>query len=268
MATQSASRSLARLPVLLGALLALSAHAADGEKSKLKGVITGVQGDTITVVDQSRTPHTIQLSADTVLKKTKGLTGVVHEKTDRSVLMAGLPVSVEGVASGTGLAASEISFKSEDLRTAQQIQAGLAPTHEKMDETTARMNEFGTYEQLAAAEVMFDSGSVALSSKARSDLDAFAAKAKQTHNYQIVLQGFTDATGNAAANQRLSTQRSNVVANYLQQSAGLAPGRVRAGDGMGVAPDAGSGSNAGARKVVVKLVVDKGVQAGATPPGN
>ena len=32
------------------------------------------------------------------------------------------------------------------------------------------------------------------------------------------------------------------------------------GDGMGVAADAGSGSNAGARKVVVRLVVDKGVQ--------
>ena len=265
MTTQMTSR-LARLPILLGALLALTAHAADGDKTKFKGVITGVQGDTITVVDQSKTPHTVQISADTVFKKTKGLTGVVHEKTDRGVLMAGLPVSVEGVAAGTGLAASQISFKSEDLRTAQQIQAGLAPTHEKMDETNARMNDFGTYEQLAAAEVMFDSGSVALSSKAKSDLNAFAEKAKQTQNYQVVLQGFTDSTGNAAANQRLSTQRSNAVANYLQQTAGLAPGRVRAGDGMGVAPDAGSGSNAGARKVVVKLVVDKGVQAGATPP--
>jgi len=258
MATQKAFRSTARLSIMLGALLALSAQAADGEKTKLKGVITGVQGDTITVVDQSRTPHTIQLSGDTVFKKTKGLTGVVHEKTDRSVLMPGLPVSVE-VPAGDGMAASEISFKSEDLRTAQQIQAGLAPTN-------TRMNEFGTYEQLDAAEVMFDSGSVALSSKAKSDLNAFAEKAKQTHNYQVVLQGFTDSTGNAAANQRLSTQRSNAVANYLQQTAGLAPGRVRAGDGMGVAPDAGNGSNAGARKVVVKLVVDKGVQAGANPP--
>ena len=57
-------------------------------------------------------------------------------------------------------------------------------------------------------------------------------------------------------------RRANAVANYLQQQAGVAPGRVRAGDGMGVAPDAGNGSNANARKVVVKLVVDKGVQAG------
>ena len=37
---------------------------------------------------------------------------------------------------------------------------------------------------------------------------------------------------------------------------------THAGDGMGVASDAGAGSNASARKVVVKLVVDKGVQGG------
>jgi len=267
MSTQIAPRSLARASLLLGAVLALSAHAADGEKTKLKGVITGVQGDSIVVVDQSKTPHTIQLSSDTVLKRTKGLTGVIHEKTERSVLLPGLPVTVEGVAAGTGLTASEISFKSEDLRTAQQIQAGLAPTNAQVDANKQRMDDFGTYEQLAAAEVLFDSGSATLSSKSKSDLDAFAAKAKETHNYQVVLQGFTDSTGNAAANQRLSTQRSNAVANYLQQQAGLAPGRVRAGDGMGVAPDAGNGSNAGARKVVAKLVVDKGVQAGAKAPG-
>jgi len=42
----------------------------------------------------------------------------------------------------------------------------------------------------------------------------------------------------------------------------VSPGRVMAGDGMGIAADAGSGSNASARKVVVKLVVDKGVHGG------
>jgi len=37
---------------------------------------------------------------------------------------------------------------------------------------------------------------------------------------------------------------------------------VHGADGMGVATDAGTGSNANARKVVVKLVVDKGVSGG------
>ena len=92
--------------------------------------------------------------------------------------------------------------------------------------------------------------------------DQCITKAKETKNYQIVMQGFTDSTGNAKANQRLSTARGAAVANYLRQHAGLQPGRVRAPAGMGVAADAGSGSNANARKVDVKLVVDKGVQDG------
>ncbi|GGD45991.1 OmpA family protein [Pseudoxanthomonas indica] len=247
--------------LLLACVLLLSvvatALAADGDKSKLKGIITGVQGNTVTVKDQNNVEQTITVSADTKYKRTKGLTGVIHEKAEQSALVAGLPITADVVAAGSGFNATEISFKSEDMRTAQQVQAGLAPT-------TARMNDFGTYEALQTVDVLFASGSTAISAKGKADLDALAAKAKETKDYQIVLQGFTDSTGDAAANQRLSTRRADAVSNYLQQHAGLMPGRVRAGDGMGVASDAGSGSNANARKVVVKLVVDKGVQAGVT----
>jgi len=135
------------------------------------------------------------------------------------------------------------------------VQAGLAPT-------TQRMNDFGTYEALATSEVLFASGSTKISDKGKSDLMAFAEKAKGTNGYHVVLQGFTDSTGNAEANQRLSRMRAETVANFLQQKGGLMPGKVHGADGMGVASDAGTGSNANARKVVVKLVVDKGVSGG------
>ena len=236
-------------------LVALPAAAADGAKTRIKGLVTAVHGDTITVKDGNNVEQTVTVSADTVFKKTKGLTGAIHEKVGQGAVIPGLPVTVEAVPAGAGFAASEVSFKSEDFKVAQQVEAGLAPT-------TARMDEFGTYEALATAEVLFASGSAAISADGKAGLDALAAKARDTADYQVVLQGFTDSTGDAAANQRLSERRAAAVANYLQQQAGLAPGRVRAGDGMGVAPDAGNGSNANARKVVVKLVVDKGVQAG------
>jgi len=248
-------KSLSLAAALTAVLATSSASAADGGKSKIKGLITSVQGNTIVVKDANNVEQTITLSPTTTYKKTKGLTGVVHDKVEQSALMPGLPVTVDAVAAGSGLDATEVTFKSEDFRTAQQVQAGLAPT-------TARMNEFGKYEALATAEVMFDSGSATINADGKAALDGFAAKAKETQDYQVVLQGFTDSTGNAEANQRLSMRRANAVSNYLQQHAGLQPGRVRAGDGMGVATDAGAGSNAGARKVVVKLIVDKGVQAG------
>ena len=105
-------------------------------------------------------------------------------------------------------------------------------------------------------------GSSTISAQGKSDLMALAGKAKNTKDYRVVMQGFTDSTGNAAANQKLSTMRAAAVSNFLQQKGGLSPGRVESPDGMGIATDAGTGSNANARKVTVKLVVDKGVNAG------
>lgn len=236
-------------------LAAVPAFAADGDKSKIKGMITGVQGSTITLKDANNNVQTITVSPTTEIKSVSGLVGGQRKTVETSALMPGLPISADVEAAGSGFNATAISFKAEDFKTAQQVQAGLAPTEQ-------RMNEFGKYEALATVDVLFASGSATISAQGQADLMAFAAKAKETEDYQVVMQGYTDSTGDAAANQKLSTRRGYAVQNFLQQKAGLAPGRVRAPDGMGVSTDAGTGSNASARKVTVKLIVDKGVQAG------
>jgi OOP family OmpA-OmpF porin len=237
------------LATTVAALLASAVALA--EETKLKGLIISVKGDVVTVKDANNAEQSFTLGADTVYKKTKGLTGVVHEKVEKGALMVGLPVNVDLVDG----VAKEVSFKSEDQKTAQQIDAGTHGQRERMD-------NFGTYESVQEAEVHFASGSVSLDQKGKDDLMALAAKSKDLKDFRIVLQGFTDSTGNAAANQRLSTRRAAAVANFLQQKAGVSPGRVMTPDGMGIASDAGSGSNAGARKVVAKLVIDKGVSGG------
>jgi outer membrane protein OmpA-like peptidoglycan-associated protein len=236
-------------------LAAMPALAADGDKSTFTGLITSIQGDSITIKDANNAEHTITVSPDTVYKMKKGMAAVRYEQVEKSALMTGLPIVADVVAQGSGFTATAISFKSEQHRTAQQVQAG-------MEETNKRVENFGTYEALATTEVHFASGSAAISAQGKSDLMALAAKSKETKDFRIVVQGFTDSTGNAAANQVLSTKRANAVTSFLQQQAGVSPGRVMAGDGMGIAADAGSGSNASARKVVVKLVVDKGVHGG------
>jgi outer membrane protein OmpA-like peptidoglycan-associated protein len=250
------------IAALVGLLAALPAFAADGDKSTIKGLITAVNGDVITVKDQNNVERTVNLQESTTYKMKKGLAAVRYETVQKSSLMPGLRIVADVVAAGSGFNATAISYGSEDFRTAQQVQAGVAPTQAGVEANAARMNDFGTYEAIATAEVLFGSGSSAISSKGKSDLAALAEKAKGTKDYRVVVQGFTDSTGDAATNQALSTKRATAVTNYLQQQGGLSPGRVQAGDGMGVAADAGSGSNAGARKVVVKLVVDKGVEGG------
>lgn len=244
-------------------LFVLPAFAADGDKSNIKGLITAVEGNTITIKDANNVDKTISVSPSTVYYKTKGLTGALRDRAEQGALIPGLPISADVVAEGTGLNATQINFKSEDFRTAQQVQAGLAPTSQRVDENKSRIENFGTYEALATVEVLFASGSVAISEKGKAELMDLAAKSKETKDFRVVVQGFTDSTGDLATNQRLSMRRAAAVTTFLQQKAGLSPGRVEAGDGMGVAADAGTGSNASARKVVVRLVVDKGVNQGS-----
>ena len=255
-------KHLVPVAVFVTVLAALPAFAADGDKSKIKGLITEIQGNTVIIKDANNVEQTITVSPTTTYKRTKGLTGVINEKVQQSALIPGLPISADVVAEGTGFNASAISFKSEDFRTAQQVQAGLATTQAGLATTQARMDDFGTYEALATVDVLFSSGSTAISATGKSDLMALAEKAEETKDYRMVVQGFTDSTGDAATNQKLSMKRAEAVTDFLQQQAGVSPGRVQTGDGMGIAADAGTGSNASARKVVVKLVVDKGVQAG------
>lgn len=236
-------------------LVALPVFAADGDESTFKGLITAIEGDTVTIKDGNNADHTITLTPDTVYKKKKGLAAIRFETVEKGALIPGLPIVADVVAAGDGYNATAISFESEEFRTAQQVQAGLATTQTRMD-------AFGTYEALDTVEVLFASGKSAISATGKSDLMALAGKTKDLKDYRMVVQGFTDSTGDPAANQRLSVARAAAVTEFLQQQAGVSPGRVQEGDGMGVATDAGTGSNASARKVVVKLVVDKGVQEG------
>lgn len=252
---KNGKKHLVLAAAIVSILAALPVFAADGDKSKIKGMITAVDGNTITVKDANNATSTFTVSPDTKVKSTKGLTGAIHDNLETSALIPGLPVSADVVAAGAGFNAAEVSFKADDLKTAQQVQAGLAPTK-------ARMDDFGTYEALETVDVLFASGKTDISAKGQADLMAFAAKAKDTKNYMVVMQGYTDSTGDPAANQRLSTKRAYAVQNFLQEQGGLAPGRVTAPDGLGVAADAGTGSNANARRVTVKLVVDKGQAAG------
>lgn len=246
--------------VFVACLAALPTFAADGDKSTFEGLITRIDGDAVTLKDSNNAEHTITLTPETAYKKRVGLAAVRFEKAEKGALMTGLPIVADVVAEGSGFNATAISFKSQQMRTAQQVQAGMEETARLTTANSERIENFGTYEALATTDVLFDSGSATISEKGKSDLMALAEKSKETKDYRVVIQGFTDSTGDPAANQRLSDQRAGAVTTFLQQQAGVSPGRVMEGDGMGVATDAGAGSNAGARKVVVKLVVDKGIQ--------
>jgi len=243
-------------------LVAAPVFGADGDRSSIKGLITAVQGNTITVKDADNVARMITLTPDTTVKSVSGLVGGQRPRVEQSVLIPGLPITADIVSQGAGFTAIQINFKAKDLTTAQQIHAGMAATNEQVEANRNRLDAFGTHDTLATVDVTFASGSTALSAQGKSDLMAFAEKAKATKGYLVSTTGYTDSTGSAAKNEALSKARAVAVQNFLQKNGGLLPARVISSDGMGVATDAGSGSNASARKVTVNLLQDKGVAGG------
>jgi outer membrane protein OmpA-like peptidoglycan-associated protein len=91
-----------------------------------------------------------------------------------------------------------------------------------------------------------------------------AEKAGTVNGYMIQVKGYASKSGSKALNQKLSEDRADSVANYLQQqchvplSRMMAPGAMgesRQVEGAGKAND----SEAENRRVVVRVLQNKGI---------
>ena len=85
---------------------------------------------------------------------------------------------------------------------------------------------------LEAIKVTFDNGilfatnKATLSAQSQKELKEFAAKMADMPDTDVTVYGHTDNTGSAEVNEKLSTQRANAVAGYLQ-SCGIASSRIK-----------------------------------------
>jgi outer membrane protein OmpA-like peptidoglycan-associated protein len=74
-------------------------------------------------------------------------------------------------------------------------------------------------------DVLFDYNSAGLRSASRTSLREMANVFSQYPNTTIAVEGFTDSTGSASYNERLSERRASSVANYIE-SLGVNGSRV------------------------------------------
>jgi outer membrane protein OmpA-like peptidoglycan-associated protein len=74
-------------------------------------------------------------------------------------------------------------------------------------------------------DVLFDYNSASLRSASRSSLREMANVFEQYPNTTLAVEGFTDSTGSASYNERLSERRASSVANYLE-SLGVRGSRI------------------------------------------
>jgi OOP family OmpA-OmpF porin len=87
-------------------------------------------------------------------------------------------------------------------------------------------------------------------------------KAKTINAYVIQVKGYASSVGSAALNQKLSTERADNVTDFLEQNGTpltnmLAPGAM--GTSRQVAPDTTSEGQAENRRVVVRILQNKGI---------
>jgi len=112
--------------------LALVSAYAQGDKTKVKGLITSRTGDAIVLKTTDGNSVTVALDDDTKVQQPKGL-GVRKKQMSAAVLIPGLKVSVDGTSQDpTHILAKSITFDGDDLQTAEMIQAGLNPTEQKV----------------------------------------------------------------------------------------------------------------------------------------
>jgi outer membrane protein OmpA-like peptidoglycan-associated protein len=100
--------------------------------------------------------------------------------------------------------------------------------------------------------VNFTAGSARLSNIAKAKLDEVALQMKQDPTLRAQVLGYTDASGSADANQRMSEQRAQAVKNYLVTRHGIDPSRITT-EGRGSADSTGNPEQD--RRAVVILTV-------------
>jgi len=97
-----------------------------GEKIKMEGLVTGRQGDIVTMRTADATNVQVALTDYTKVVTPRGLFRKKHMPV--SDLLPGLWIKVKGVGDSPGhILAESVTFSTDDLRTANAIQAGLTP---------------------------------------------------------------------------------------------------------------------------------------------
>ncbi len=289
--------SLAALLLFCGAAVA---------QTQIQGVIDGRSGATMTVKTQDAGNVVVLLSDSTQVEEVEGGLHMRKKEMGMTALVPGLPVQVKGTYNAQNqLAADDVKFKASDLKTASDIQAGVAPAEAQIQAeqnqmqqqeaqiqqqqaqiqatqeeqakhaqeiaaqkaaiaaTNKRFGELDQYNILGEVTVLFANGKVALEPQYKQPLLDLAAKAKTINAYMIQVKGYASKVGSAALNQKLSTERADNVTDFMEQKGGIPLTNILAPGAMGtsrqVAPDTTSEGQADNRRVVVRILQNKGI---------
>ncbi len=110
------------------ALVALAAVMASAQSGQVQGIIDGRKGETMMVKSSDGSTVPVVLSDSTQVEEVEGGLHMRKKEMGLTALVPGLAVQVKGSYNAQNqLVADDVKFKASDLKTAQDIQAGVAP---------------------------------------------------------------------------------------------------------------------------------------------
>jgi outer membrane protein OmpA-like peptidoglycan-associated protein len=132
-----------------------------------------------------------------------------------------------------------------------------------IQENTDRFKALSEYDVKGQATVKFKVGSAKVAPEDEEQLKQLAQTAAGLKGYIIEVMGYTDSTGNAAMNTKLSEDRAQAVITYLVQQGNVPVRHIVAPGAMGeygaAAPNETKAGRAENRRVEVKVLVNKGI---------
>jgi OmpA-OmpF porin, OOP family len=288
--------SVATLSLIVLALLGTTVAA---ESIKVEGLIKARNGDTMILQTSDSANLVVLLTDSTQVGQVQGVFKARRKGMSMAALIPGLAVKVEGIYNNQNqLVATSVSFKGNDLKQAESIQAGLHETQvqaqqnkaelEKqnaalraqnealqqqqqqitankaaIDAAIARFGQLDDYYILDEVTVYFGNGKTKADSKYMPQLLTLADKAKSINGYMIEVKGYASSVGSVELNQQLSEDRSNEVTNILLQRGHIPLTRMLAPGAMGeshqVGDDKTAEGQAENRRVVVRVLQNKAI---------
>jgi outer membrane protein OmpA-like peptidoglycan-associated protein len=161
----------------------------------------------------------------------------------------------------------QLAAQKENIETNQQNIATnkqqIAENIKDIEENTQRFMALSEYDVKGQATVSFEVGNSKIDAKEQIELKELANTATRLKGYIIEVTGYTDSTGNAAMNTKLSEDRAKAVITYLVQQGEVPVRHIVAPGAMGeygaAAPNETQAGRAENRRVEVKVLVNKGI---------
>jgi outer membrane protein OmpA-like peptidoglycan-associated protein len=298
MAQFKAARIAGVASVFLIGLTLLSTTLA-AQNTKVEGLIKGRNGERIILKTKDTANLVIVLTDSTEVGQVQGVLKARRKEMSMAALIPGLAIKVEGTYNEHDeLIATSVSFKGNDLKQAESVQAGLHETKvqaqqnkaelEKqnaalkvqnealqgqqrqiaankaaIDAAVARFGQLDDYYIFDEVTVYFGNGKTKVDAQYTPQLLALAEKAKAVNGYMIEVKGYASSSGSTELNQQLSEDRADEITNILIQQGHIPLTRMLAPGAMGethqVGNDKTSDGQAQNRRVVVRVLQNKAI---------